>query len=145
MREPRPYGQHELYVEGDLVISIVKGTVTLSDVKDLLACFEEVLSRHGHALLLADNARFTSIDADARRYSARWVAHKRILGMATYNAGFTARTLLSLIMKGINLLNPNPVPFAFVKSESEARAFLNEQRQRYLARQGRVGSGSGPG
>lgn len=137
MREPRPYGKHELYIESDLLVSIVKGVVTLSDVQQLLACFEEVLGRHGHALLLADNAQFTSIDADARRLGARWVANKPVLGLATYNAGFAARTLLSLVMKGINLLNPSPLPFAFVKSEPEARAWLAEQRQRHLARSAR--------
>ncbi len=137
MREPRPYGKHELYIESDILVSIVKGVVTLSDVKQLIVCFEEVLSRHGRALLLADNAQFTSIDADARRLGALWAAGKPVLGLATYNAGFAARTLLSLVMKGINLLNPNPLPFVFVKSESEARAWLAEQRQRHLVRSGR--------
>lgn len=136
MRESRPYGKHELYVETDIVVSIVKGVVTLPDVQLLLACFEEVIIRHGRALLLADNAQFTSIDADARRLGALWVAGKPVLGMATYNASFASRTLVSLIIKGINLLNPSPLPFIFVKSEPEARAWLAEQRQRYLARSG---------
>lgn len=137
MREPRPFGKHELYIESDIVVSIVKGVVMLSDVQQLLVCFDEVLARHGHALLLADNTHFTSIDADARRLGALWVADKPVLGMATYNAGFAARTLLTLIMKGINLLNPRPLPFVFVKTEPEARTWLAEQRQRHLTRSDR--------
>lgn len=145
MRELRPFGPHELYIEGDLVLSIVKGMVTLADVRQLLACMEEVISRYGYFMLLADNARFVGIDADARRHSALWTADKRILGMATYNASFTARTLLSLIMKGINLLNPNPLQFTFVKSEAEARAWLAEQRRRYLDQAGRGPAGKAGG
>lgn len=144
MREPRPFGKHELYLESDLVISRVKGVVTLADVQQLLVSFEEVLARHGHALLLADNAQFTSIDADARRLGARWAAGKPVLAMATYNAGFAARALLTLIMKGINLVSPRPLPFAFVKTESEARAWLAEQRQRHLDRAGRRSGSTTP-
>lgn len=144
MREPRPFGKHELYHESDLVISRVKGVVTLADVQQLLSCFDEVLARHGHALLLADNAQFTSIDADARRLGARWATGKPVLGMATYNAGLAARTLLTLIMKGINLVSPRPLPFAFVKTESEARAWLAEQRQRHLDRVGRRSGSTTP-
>ena len=140
MQDPQPMGQYQLHIEGDTVLSTAVGVVTLAEAQQLLACLEKVINRHGYCLLLSNSARFSTVTAEARRFSAKWITGKPLLGIAVYNASFTARTLLSLIMKGINLINPRAIPLTFVLEESEARAWLAERRRRHLDR-----NASGPG
>ena len=141
MRDPQPSGQYQVHIEGDTVLSTAVGVVTIAEARQLLACLDEVISRHGYCLLLSDSARFNTVTADARRLSAKWITGKPLLGIAVCNASFTARTLLSLVMKGINLINPRAIPLTFVREESEARAWLAERRRRHLER---TATGQGP-
>lgn len=137
MRDPQPAEQYEVHVESDTVISAPAGVVSLAEAKQLLACLDEVIARHGYCLLMSNSARFKTVTADARQFSAKWITGKPLLGIAVYNASFTARTLFSLIMKGINLLNPRAIPLTFVREESEARAWLAERRRGQLDRNAR--------
>lgn len=140
MLESQTFERYHLTIEGDTVLSTAVGVVTLLEAQQLLSCLDEVIARHGYCLLLSNSARFSTVTAEARKFSAKWIKGKPVLGIAVYNASFTARTLLSLIMKGINLINPRAIPLTFVREESEARAWLAEHRRRHRER---IASGLG--
>ena len=86
MREQRAYGKHDLYIEDDIVISVPHGEITLAELHKSTDILAEVIARHGHCLMLADNKEVSGIEASARRYSAQWAVGKPVVGIALYNA-----------------------------------------------------------
>lgn len=134
MREHRPYGKHELYIEDDIIISVPHGELNLSELRIYTDIVSEVIARHGHCLMLADNKDASGIEASARRYSAQWSIGKPVIGIALYNASLTARTVFTLVLKAMNLIGRQPIPFAFFKTELEARDWLARLREQHLAK-----------
>lgn len=141
MREQRPYGKHELYIEGDLVIAVNHGVITLEEIRLFTEVAAEMLDRHGYLLFLGDNTDADKFEPDARRYIAQWSVGKTILGIALYKANFVARTIFSLMLKAINIIRKQPLPFDFFKTEEEAREWLAMLRKQHLANTKRDGLG----
>lgn len=134
MREQRPYGKHELYIEGDIITTIVHGQLTIAELHIFTGVAEEVIARQGYCLLLADNTDSGGIDAAARRYSAQWSIGKPVIGIAMYNAGLMARTVFSLVLKAANIIRKQTLPFEFFKTETEARDWLAQLRRQQLSK-----------
>lgn len=134
MREPRPYGKHQLYIEGDILFSIPKGEITLAEAQTFNAVVAEVIAKYGYCMLLADLKDSKGIDADARRYSAKWGVGKPILGIAMVNEKLVFHALFTLLLKAMNMLRQQPVPFTVFKTEDEARGWLAQLRKQHLAK-----------
>lgn len=132
MREQRPFGKHELYVEDDLLCLATHGTLTLEEMQQVIAVVEELIERHGHVLVLADHREAGSFEPDARRYGATWAVGKPVLGMAMYNVNLVSRTLFSMVLKATNIIRKQPLPFDFFKSEGDAREWLAALRRQSL-------------
>ena len=49
---------------------------------------------------------------------------KPVIGIALFNASLTARTLFTLVLKAMNMIGKQLIPFAFYKTEQEARDWL---------------------
>ena len=147
MREQRDYGKHDLYIEDDIVISVPHGELTLAELHIYTDILAEVIARHGHCLMLADNKEVSGIEACARRYSAQWSVGKPVVGIALYNAGLAARTVFTLVLKAMNMIGKQPIPFAFFKTEQEARDWLARLREQHLAkvRRGEMSPDAGGG
>lgn len=110
------------------------GEFTLADMRIYTDIAAEVMAQYGYCLMLVDSKDAGSLDADARRYIAHWSVGKPILGIATYNAGLTSRALFTLVLKAMNLIGRQPLPFSFFKAEQEARAWLAQLRQQHLSK-----------
>lgn len=136
MREQRPFGKHELYVEDDLLMAVPHGEVTNAEFQFYAAAADRIIAEYGYLLILGDERELNAITADARRRMTQWSIGKPILGLALFNAGLAARSLTSLIIKALNMLRKHTVPFAFFKSETEARAWIAGLRKSHLAQQG---------
>ena len=93
----------------------------------------ELIAKYGYCLYLADIKESTGIEASARRYSAQWSIGKPVLGIAMFNAGLIASTLFTLLLKAANIIRKQPLPFAFFRTEQEARAWLELLRAQHLA------------
>lgn len=134
MPDKRPYGKHEAYVEGDIIRSIPRGEITLSEVHLFNDIAMELIAKYGYCFYLADIKESTGIEASARRYSAQWSIGKPVLGIAMFNAGLIASTLFTLLLKAANIIRKQPLPFAFFRTEQEARAWLELLREQHLAK-----------
>lgn len=134
MREKRTYGKHDLYIEDDILYSVPHGELTLTEMHIYTEFAAEVIARHGYCMLLADNGDVTGIDAAARRYCAQWSIGKPVIGIAMFNASLTARTLFTLVLKAMNMIGKQLIPFVFHKTEQEARDWLALLRKQHLAR-----------
>jgi hypothetical protein len=134
MREQRPYGKHELYIEEDLLIGKTHGDLSLSELQLFTKAADEVIGRHGHFGYLADNTEFGKFDPEARRFVAKWSVGKPIIGIAVFNADLVSRTLVSLVLKATNVIRRQSLPFDFFRTESDARAWLAQLRTQFLAK-----------
>ena len=138
MREPRPFGKHELYVEDDVLFSVPHGDVQGAELKLYTEAAMEIIGQYGYCLILSDNHDLGGITADARRHSAQWTVGKPVLGMGLYNAGLAARTLLTIVLKALSLILRPPIPFAFFATEHEARDWLAGLRRRHRTQYGKI-------
>lgn len=139
MREKRTYGKHDLYIEDDILYSVPHGELTLSEMNIYTEFAAEVIARHGYCMLLSDTRDVSGIDAAARRYCAQWSIGKPVIGIAMFNASLTARTLFTLVLKAMNMIGKQVIPFVFHKTEQEARDWLALLRKQHLAAQARQG------
>lgn len=133
MPDKRAYGKHSVYLEVDIIHSVPQGEITLPEVQIFTAIAAEVIAKHGYCLYLAD-IKNAGIEASARRYSAQWSVGKPVIGIALFNANVIARTLFMLLIKAANVIRQQPVPFAFFKTEQEARSWLALLREQHLAK-----------
>lgn len=132
MREQRPFGKHELYVEDDLLCIATHGTLTEQEMRMVIAVVEELIERHGRVLVLADHREAGSFEPEARRFGANWAVGKPVLGIAMYNVTLVSRTLFSMVLKATNVIRKQPLPFDFFGSESDAREWLAALRRQSL-------------
>ena len=134
MHEKRAYGKHSVYIEGDTVYSIPHGEITLPEVHIFNDIVAEVIAKHGYCLYLGDIKDAAGIEASARRYSAQWSIGKPVLGIAMFNAGLIASTVFTLLLKAANMIRRQALPFAFFRTEQEARSWLAQLREQHLAK-----------
>jgi hypothetical protein len=134
MREQRPYGKHELFIEDDTIVSVLHGELELSETYQFCSAAAEVTARNGYCLILGDIKDSRGVTAEARRYSARWSIGKPILGTAMVNENVIARTLFTLVLTAANLIRRQSAPFAAFKTEQEARDWFAQLRRQHRAR-----------
>lgn len=134
MREKRDYGKHILYIEDDTLVVSLHGVITLAESKLFTAAVEEVMAKHGYYMVLSNLQESQGIEADARRYSAQWSVGKPVLGIAMYNERLLVHTLFMLLIKAANIIRRQTVPYAYFKTEPEARTWLAQLRKQHLQR-----------
>lgn len=131
MREKRTYGKHELYLEGDTLFSVPHGLMTLAEAQTFNAIAAETIGKYGYCMILGDLKDASGIEPEARRFSAQWAVGKPVLGIAMFNESLIVHALFRLLLKAMNLLRKQPVPFSIFKTEQEARDWLAQLRQQH--------------
>lgn len=134
IREQRPFGKHEMYIEGDIVVTVTHGMFTLDEAHLLIRAMQEVIDRYGYGLVLSDNTGLAGMAPEARRESARWSVGKPILGSATIHGSRAVRILIGLLFKAMNLIGKQSIRLEFFQTEEAARQWLNELRREHLAK-----------
>lgn len=130
-------GQHVLRQEGDLAVCRLVGPFTAADAVPFHALLDRVYESSGRCLVLADVSAMTKIDAEARRYAARWNEQRRMTALAVVGANPAIRVIATMMVKAIGLVQQrSTAPVEFVKEEAEARRWLAAQRERVVARGG---------
>lgn len=123
-------GSHTLIVDGDWVEVRAIGTVDLDTVTRLHAVLERVLADHeGRAFVLADIAAMGNMTPEARRSVTEWDRHHKVTAAAISGGGFAVRTVLTLVLKAVQLLNHDSLDRVFTGDAAEARAWLLARRQ----------------
>jgi len=125
-------GPNPVYVEDDIVLSVVFGPSTLEGVKEFFTIAEPVFAKYGYAFLLTDATRgIFNVNADARRAIAEWSKTHRVAASAVFGQGTMIRAMLTLVSRAMSFLGQGEQNIHFFGAESAARAWLAEQRQQY--------------
>jgi NAD(P)-dependent dehydrogenase (short-subunit alcohol dehydrogenase family) len=115
---------HHVRVEGDVLAITLVGDLTLLDVQQIAAALDRVIASHGRYAALVNMQGLGTFNADARRYITAWPGNRACYGNAFYGGGITARTLMTLVVRAVQLFTKTNNPVGFFKTEAEARAWL---------------------
>lgn len=124
LQPPMQVGLHTIARERDLNIIRLRGPLNLDEAKVFHVMVEGSLRQYGSAYVMVDATESMSLAPEARRWIAAWNQQHHVNGAAIYGSGAIMRTLLTLLLNAISLLRRQSVPSVFVKSESDARAWL---------------------
>ena len=129
-------GQHQYYLQDDLLVVKVHGALELADAQWLLTTLHSLVQCYGYSLLLADVRHGVSIPPHVRKWIGQWhKTHSATDGSAVVvGAGRLARTLLTMINSAVRLLGLPTGDLVFVKGDAEGWAMLAERRKRWQER-----------
>lgn len=126
-----PPGQPKLWFEGDILVMRSSGPIEVPEMQMLIDMGEELFVKYGYILILGDAKHSTGLSPDARKMQAeRLRRFIRPSHTAIYHVSTVARTMTTLVQRGIELLSGKTYPVSFHKDEAEARAELASQRAR---------------
>jgi hypothetical protein len=117
-------------VEGDLFHIKWNGQPDLVDTQEVFDFATEIYRLHGRCLLLMDVSKSEIPTVKSRKYSAEWVMARDMstVPVAVYGLSYIKRAILSMQLNAIKVLGKRPPVASYSASESEARAWLAEQR-----------------
>lgn len=135
MTEPdpsfEPLGKHLLRVEGDTVFLVARGSLTLDDMRTLLARYEGIKHEYGCLFVLYDARQGTGIDSDARQYAARRPARQQEADLqVAFGISFALRVLVNMMIRAQGALRSRAVNFYAFDKEIEARKFFAAEREK---------------
>jgi hypothetical protein len=128
-------GSHRVRIIDDVVEWEGVGPVSAGDIRAYQGIRDTVLTRLGYCLALVNSKAAAGISPEARRYlveQSRTHAQRRI-ATAVYGVSGTAYAMATLVIRAMELLGKRRNTIMICGDEAAARAWLDEQRQRYLA------------
>ena len=120
-------GSHHVREELDVIVLTLVGDVSLQDVKQIVFVIDSVIARHGRYGGVIDIHKMGSFSPEARRVASEWTGSGASYGNAFFGGGFTARVLMVLVSRVIQVTMGKLMPLGFFKTEEEARAWLVAQ------------------
>jgi hypothetical protein len=132
----KPFGSHmHRFEPPDLYHTRMDGEVSEDDVRTQFEAIRTLSKHAGHTIFwMSDVRKMGSFTTEARRAVAEETRKDALAGIrasAAFGASFPTRVVVTLLLRAIRALKPAKArPYAFVDTEAEARAFLDEQRKR---------------
>ena len=124
------FASTRVIIEGDVVFSITESATSLETAKSVLAVCAQVLAKHKRLFMLTDVSNGFNVSAEVRRYQAEWGSKHQITGSALFGAGAVTRGMVTLIHRAMALVGKTTFPLGFFATEAEARAWINDVRQK---------------
>lgn len=141
-REER-IGNHSIRFEGDLMVVILRGDLTLADAEVYIQLVAAHSQRFGYALLLTDVSQATRMSSQVRTHFVRRVREiaARNGGVlpsarASFGASLLARAISTMAYAAMQLVLGRGQVYKVMETEAEARTWIAEQRVRIRARLG---------
>lgn len=125
----------EIYItlEGDLLCLRLNGDYTLDIAQRVQEHIQRMSDEFGYRLSLIDVTRAGTITPEARRFLLKNRQRSKAPGaVAVVGAGFAVQTLAQMVMRALKVLTRSYLGVGFFAHESEARVWMDEQRQRIL-------------
>lgn len=136
MKERLPIESHRLWQDGSLVIFENRGDLTLAQVQQATAVYDEVLQTEGFLLLLLELTNSANVGPEARRHLAQWSRqHVGRICIATVGGNIFFRTSFTLVMGAVRMLAGYPIRTKACPDRDIAVAWLNQQRHTYVGKQ----------
>lgn len=132
MKQVLHIGQHILEVEGDLVRWEAHGACGLEDLRRIIEVGEELAATYGRYYSIIDAREGITVTPEARRYNAEWErAHGGPKALTViFGANAFLRSIVTLVNRAAQLLLGRAPEVIFVKSEAEALAVVQRERER---------------
>jgi hypothetical protein len=122
-------GSHRFHMEGDVVVGKLRGNIHEDHAVQIFALLRQISDQHGPYFLLTDLSELGTIEPAARRAMTRQTGVVGCRASAIYGASLVARTVVTLVVRAIEMVHrPSDSPTRFFKTETEARAFLDQLR-----------------
>jgi hypothetical protein len=138
-----PLRIHRYRLEEDLLFWRPQGEVQASDAAGVCLLFSGLIARHGYVLWLIDAEMSIPVGFETRRTYVRWIEQAQgPLFVGAFRAQRPAATTAALVVRATRLLHGSQVYNEVFPTESEARVWLSDSRQQWLAQQGRATSPS---
>lgn len=131
MPEFLPLGKHRYYVDKDLFVLDGHGEISVKELEELFRTCWRIGDEYGYWLVLVDARAGVGMSADARRYvgQVRKIHPSGKNATAIFGGGLIELTFITLIRNVIRLLRGEESSIAACRTEAEARAWLDEQRE----------------
>jgi hypothetical protein len=129
-------GTHQISVEDDIVFLQQNGDYTPDDALKTHAEIEGVLYSLGRVFILVDQSKAGITQPQTRKIIAAWNKKHKATGAAMFGGGLASRAAATLVLSAIRLFRPDLLPTVFVETEAEGRAWINAQRNKYMAKTG---------
>ena len=129
MRELR-IGPNLNYIEADLVYTVLGGFTDAKVATEYIALVTAVQREYGQVFTIIDNQKNQSMDPGARRLLFEFARKNLVSASATIGGGPVYRTMLTLLIRALNLVKSKICPTGFFATEAEARAWMDGQRRR---------------
>jgi len=131
MQSWQPIGKHLLRIEEDLVFVVAQGEITGDEIIALCEQLLIVHKKYGWVFEIVDAKAAGSMGAQARRQNAAWHRHHRVdLEGVVFGANLLVRTIFSLVLNAFRMLGSDQVQMHFMATEAEARAWVEQRRER---------------
>ncbi len=125
-------GRHTTYFEApDILFMRLVGPVSEAEAKELDRLHLLWAAPHQRVFFLLDLSGLDSIDPEGRKDAGRTVRELPLAGVAVYGAPMKAKVLAKLVFTAMNLFKANAAdrfPIEFLKTEAEARAWIEQRR-----------------
>jgi len=118
----------------DLIYIAGRGELVAEDMTGAAAFYDEHIRDWPYLLLIGDQTEQKGTRAEARKVAAKafdWVPFR---GIALIGGSILDRTVGKMILTLINSISKKDNPVVFVKSEEEARAWIEERRRELIAK-----------
>lgn len=117
-------------VDEDTVFLNHQSTWTASNLGGFLALLEQIRAEHGCVFAVSDVSAGLSISADARKRIAAWARDHTLDATVMVNASLAARAVVTLLMRGAQLISGKTSLVYFANTQEEARAIIDRERAR---------------
>jgi hypothetical protein len=126
----RRIGHAELHIDGTLVTIRPHGSLVPEFAEEIMKIFEQIRTQHGHYYLLVDLRDAAIVPAQLRRSMVEALRSHEPTAAAFFGGSAIARAVNALMLGAFKLINRSPLNATAFRTEQEARAWLDEERQR---------------
>ena len=122
-------GPHLIQVEDDIIITRLHGTFTLEHAQTWCQISEDLIAKYGGIFSISDFRAGGTIQPESRCHIGQWPGVPKVRGLAMFGASLMLRVIMTMIVRAAKLLRNYTVPLITVATETEARAWIAEQRR----------------
>ena len=128
--ESVPIGPHTVEIEGDCMLVRLHGPFTLEQIQKWCDLADRVIETHGQLFTISDFSAGGSFPAATRHHISYWPNVVAIRGSVIFGTSLMTSVVFSMIARATALVRKHTPPTAALKTESEARAWVAELRQK---------------
>lgn len=127
-------GNLTISMDGDILLVGLRGEFGVVEEQLFRQWRDRATAQYGYRLTLATAEGRASVSPEARAMMVEWSRSQARHGSTAFlGASFAMKTVVNFVSRAIRALTNDHAPLRFFSTEAEARAWLAEERERYLS------------